>query len=539
MKNDLDIFARKLADKPLPVAENRFATCQRLLKYNKRSLAAAADLIMLDPALSMLVLRRVNRIRSKSENPLEISSVISAINLMGENAVSNLIGHVSVLEHKITDEKTVSDYYQLLDRSLHAAEFSNNWAKLRNDPVPEEPRVAALLRDIGELALCVHHHDIFEKIRLCASEKHISQSSASIQVLGFSLLQLSEQLAQHWFLADIIIDAMNPQRYHFYRAQGVMLASECVRLAEFGWHHRDMAECQALIADYLNISPDRVCRELYQTTLTIARQSLLHAPPVFAAQLVQEAYEVRECADKHNAKRNAVAESDVADTANPSTEAAIETNREEDLQKIQRSKIYAQGIEKIKARAISGESNATELINTMIDGLHKGVNMQRVAFAMFDAGRENLSVKMSKGVDAALAKKVRFSCVGNTLFTSLMKKPGSVWINAENFIKFRPLIPDGFFHSMCSEDFICTSLFCGNRPLGLVYSDCVGGEVSIDEQAYKETKSLVFFTGKAISQVSNTQLAAKKRRASQQNMPQQKAGNGGLFVEKIAKSASA
>ncbi len=197
MASDLHVFAKALAKKPFLVGYKRLAKCQQLLKYSKRSLVNASELIMSDPGLCTAVLRNINRIRSQSENPLEITSIISAVNLLGENSMHSLIGSVPVLERKIKDKNILSDYYQLIDRSFHAAQFSKNWAITKNDPVPDEIGIAALLREIGEIALCTHHHNLFRQIRDCASEQHVSLSYASVEVLGFSLSQLSAQLAKY------------------------------------------------------------------------------------------------------------------------------------------------------------------------------------------------------------------------------------------------------------------------------------------------------------------------------------------------------
>jgi hypothetical protein len=497
MANDLHVFAEALAQKPFLVSANRFANCQRLLRYNKRSLIGASELIMSDPGLCTVVLRKVNRVRSRSKNPLEITSIISAVNLLGENAMLSLISNISLLEHKITDKNILSDYYQLIDRSFHAAQYSKNWAEIRNDPVPDEVGIAALLREIGEIALCTYHHDLFRQIRDRASEQHVSLSYASIEVLGFSLSQLSTLLAKFWYLPKVVRDGMDPTRSDRNRALGVMLASECTRLAEFGWYHRDMISCELVIADYLNTSFDQVCRDLHQTTILISRQRTLLKPSKFAALLAQHPYEVRECA---------------AQVSGPSVAAdgnASQDNPRVNPNKVRSAKIYTQCIQQIK-QAASGGAGVSELVKIMVRGLHKGANMHRVAFAMFDASGENLRIKVAKGFDARLAKAIVFPCADYTLFSALLQSPKSIWINAGNLKKVTPMIPDDFSQQVLTGDFVCTSLFRGDRALGLVYCDCVGGDLPIDNRACQQVKSLVLFTGRAITLAEDKRVSATK-----------------------------
>ncbi len=498
MAGELNAFAKALARKPLLVSRSRFTECQRLLKHDKHSLANATELIMFDPGLCLMVLRHSNKIRSRSGQPLEITSISSAVNLLGENAMRNLIGGVTVLEDKIEDERILSDYYQLLDRSYHAARFSNSWSEIRKEVIPEVVGVAAVLRDIGEIALCAHHHSLFYKIRKLADERQVSLSYASNEVLGFSLNQLSAQLAKHWFLPEEVRDGMVPARCDRYRAQGVMLASECARLAEYGWYHRDIVNCEAVIADYLNTSVDQVCRVLHQTTVAIARRQILHRPSILAAQLVQQPYEVRECFAQRVRSSATISRKTLQKSAQVSSK------------KMRSAKVYAQCIQQIKTRVASDGASVNELVKNMLYGLSKGVNMPRVAFAMSDAGGASMSVKMAQGIDAALAKSLVFPCIDNTLFSLLMKSPRNIWINPRNIAKYLPLIPDEFSQQVLTGDFICSSIFRGDRPLGLVYCDRAGSDMPIDDGAFQSARALVSFTCKAIASVDIKRRAARK-----------------------------
>lgn len=493
MNTKLKRFAKDLADKPLPVSVTRFKQCQRVLKGSKRSLAGVSQLIALDPGLCMLVLRYVNRIRSRSTNPVEINSVVSAINLIGENVLSTLIAKAPVLQQKIAGDQAVRDYCALVDRSIHAAQFSKRWARIRNDGAPGELEVAALLRDVGELMLCAHDYEVFTTIRRLARERRISLSRASTSVLGFSALELSQQLARHWFLPDVVRDGMNSERWELYRPQGVMLASECARLAESGWYHDDMVACEELVATYLNISFERVYGDLHNVTLAIARKGLLHSPSVFAAQLVEQIEQNED-------------ESPTAVSTENKGEAAESRSRQQDSdaerEKAKRAKIFALCAKQLKQQTASNKANIADLIKIMTQGMFTGLNLQRVVFAAYSEADNALVVKLARGIDLSAAGQFKFPCQGNTLFSSLLKSQKSVLVNHDNIEKLRPLIPDAFSVSLGSDSFVCASLFAGSRPLGVVYADCAGGDVQIDEQTYQGFKSLSAFTGKAIALIS-------------------------------------
>ncbi|MEM7293569.1 MAG: HDOD domain-containing protein [Pseudomonadota bacterium] len=193
MTTDLSTFSDALSKNPLLVPESRFSDCQRALKNQKLSLSQASRLIESDPALATTVLGHVNRARANSD-ALEICSIVSAINLLGEGAARTLLGKVSVLEHKIREKPIVDDCLRLIDRMLHASIYCKHWAELRGDGAPSEAKLSALLKDIGELAVCTYHNDVFREIRAVASTSQVSSSFAAQKVLGFSYADLGREL---------------------------------------------------------------------------------------------------------------------------------------------------------------------------------------------------------------------------------------------------------------------------------------------------------------------------------------------------------
>ncbi|MEM7210119.1 MAG: HDOD domain-containing protein [Pseudomonadota bacterium] len=498
MAKDLKSFAKEIAEKPIFVPERAFKTCQLAIKNSRKSLSVASDIITQDPGLCMWVLRHVNRSRSKNSDRLEITSVMSALNLLGDQAAKQLIGRVDVLEHKITDRAVASVYSNLLDRMLHVSTFAERWAQLRGDQSASELRIAGLLRNIGELAVCAHHHEDYLAISKKAATPNTSLTSAAREVLGFSFDELSVELTQLWHLPELVADSNRCERLDVYRPQGVMLAAECTRLAEYGWFHSDMNICQEMIADYLNLDGVRTARLLHKTVLAIAQSNTLHAPSRFAAALVQISGDSRMRATRLVQPERA-----------PSINRARQ--REHDTAvKLQRAKIFAKTVQVLKASTSNPNTSATDIVRCLLTGLHKGVGFSRVMFAMLDTGGDSMSVKLARGVDFDTARAMVLPCKDHTLFSSLMKSPKSMWINQNTFVKFQPLIPDAFCLQAGTQDFLCGSLFCGQRPIGLVYADQVGGDTPIDDRSFQHAKSLIQFAAKSLTIVENERRAARK-----------------------------
>ena len=494
MPYDLQKFADQLAKRTLPVTHTRSRQFKKIIKGGVRSLSVLSQLVSLDPGLSTRILRHVNYIKSKineSEaihiNPIEINSVLSAINLMGEDKLISLISALPVLEEKIEDQRIVEDYKRLLDRCIHASHFAGYWARLRGDSVPGEIEIASLLRDIGEMAVCIYAHDAYREIDQRSKENTISRARISADVLGFSFMDLSMELSRRWWLPDIVRDGIDNSRWQLLRTECIMLASECARLIDYGWYHHNVSICEELVSSYLNIDYARVCRDLHLITLSIERKGVLHQRSSYAHRLVEPAIESSEWD-----QRPPIYTTDQDKTAIRPHAAPKPPDRSKNMP------VFALTVKKIRQCVGSNTIETGALIKLMTNGIVKGLGCQRVILSLYDDKKNQLVVKKSHGIALVKAKVIDFSCEKNTLFYSLMQSQKFLLINKKNFLKMRAFLPHDFYQQTGEETFICASLFMGEAPLGLIYADRLATDDHDTAQLYKDFKMLVGYTCKAL-----------------------------------------
>ena len=485
----LDDVSVYLSEKPLYSSRRVLLKCLKALRSSKNNLAAVSPLILRDPGLTVRVLKNVNRVRRQSGKiRMEISSMRSAIHLLGENALKRVLVSAPVIEDKLGDKETIDAYYGLVDRAVSAAFLAKKWACLRNDTSPEEIEIATLLRDMGEMALCTHYFSDYRRVKAMAEKKHTSFSLLSKKLLGFCPMELSIQLARHWLMPEAVRDVCDSEKWHLHRLQCVALASECMHLAEFGWYHQDMLACQTITADYLNTDLGSFCSGLHQDALHLTRSNWLHNPTSLGANLVNMPMESRKYQEK------------IAQIKAKQHLQQVRLARKkqvQDKEERQRKEVLTNSISQIKKMA--GEGGPTiEFLKTMMDGLNRGVGLDRVAFAKYDKADTTAQIVIAQGMERSDSQALVFDCSKDNLFGSLMKSPSSIWINEDNFDEFSSLIPEQVCELIRSKSFICTSLFCGKHPLGLVYSDTGNSKKQLVSGAYSHAKSLVMLTGKAI-----------------------------------------
>jgi hypothetical protein len=83
------------------------------------------------------------------------------------------------------------------------------------------------------------------------------------------------------------------------------------------------------------------------------------------------------------------------------------------------------------------------------------------------------------------------------MFTRLMLKPQSIWLNSTNKAQFEALLPRGLRQAAGTGDFFAMSLFVDDKPIGLFYADNINGDLT--EAQYNSFKQVCLITGQCLT----------------------------------------
>lgn len=165
------------------------------------NLAELARLISKDPALAGKILRTVN---SSFYGRSQIVGTIShALVILGLQSVKTLVLGFSLVAHLNTDKQKGFDYLAYWRRSIYAATAARTLAAKVGIVQQEEAFLAALLQDIGMLAL--------DRVlgpeygQLCAGVvAHADLPAAETAALSMNHAQVGELLARQWKLPPLL-----------------------------------------------------------------------------------------------------------------------------------------------------------------------------------------------------------------------------------------------------------------------------------------------------------------------------------------------
>ena len=204
------------------------AVAIRILKLCQREdlvdLKQIADAISQDPALSAKIIRLVNSPSFGLRQ--EIRTVPHALTLLGLNAVRTLALSFSLVRDLRKGAKSGLDSYW--KRSLVSAVAAREVARGLRMPTAEEAFFAALLQDIGILAMARVFGADYDAEVAAAGKDHARLVAREVELWGADHAAVGAWLAQHWNMPESLRTAV--RRSH-EDAAGTGMPDDVIKLA--------------------------------------------------------------------------------------------------------------------------------------------------------------------------------------------------------------------------------------------------------------------------------------------------------------------
>ena len=506
MPASLHDWIDRLKTQPLPVLA---LTVRRVSALMARPSSTHADyqrIIARDPGFVLSIFRYLGNLPRPPREP--ITTLTHALSLSGMAPLEAGLKTLPVIK----DGSAVDSRRGLLtcySRAVHAAMYLSQWIEVRKDFNPEELTLAALLHDCGEMTLWSAAPD-----QMAAVEMHVAQGlsrdNASLAVLGFSLTQLSLRLAEIWGLPPLIRDALSPDGAFRPRPLGVMLACELALRSASNWGSLDSMELIELAAEYCRQTTDQSVAALHAMSAETARQLQGLNLPVSASALLHLQVETDESPHSaslqvndrteplarstpatalaaipapppatESALQKSPSAQPIQSDAEPSVESDSKAHRQQNIlvgtaspSVTPKTGVESSDPDPLPAQRQTGGSLQIQLTRTMKQ-LRDDSGLERAMFAMLTPDRKSLRARFVLGAekDAAI-KTFQVSLDKRHLFSVLLSKPQSFWMNADNRSKYLPSIPAYLHNTLNTQGFFVTSLFIEDRALGILYADC-------------------------------------------------------------------
>jgi hypothetical protein len=451
---EVDRWLAFWAGRPLPILQSTKAA---LAGFAGRAETARTsdivDLVLRDPLLTAHTLRHINQ-TDRGSLAADIVSIESVVLLMGIDAFVAQFTQLPSIEAMLLP-KQPARYFAVL-REIATARLSARLARefgmLRYDARLDEIFITALLAGLPKL--------------LRHLEAGLGETAPPVQLSGIAL-----PLFARWHLPEVFVTLLDDSGS---ASQRTLLHQAALRLSDklqLGWWQEGILDDIHLAAHALGMEQQDAWEVVTKSLLHFARSDWPYAqilPPARWLPMLPGEW------PKPQAKP-AAAPAEAA-TAKPSLADILrELNRASDA---------------------GGSFN--QIMGLAIRALAEGIGFERIVFGLLMAGQNVLKTRYIVGAtqdDPMRAFQVDLTAPH--IFTKLMLKPQSIWLNATNRAQFESMLPKALRQTAGDTEFVAMSLFVDDRPVGLFYADNRTG--TLTEAQYAAFKQVCLMTGQCLT----------------------------------------
>ena len=483
MSDSLEDWSKQIGELELPIFKYTSIAISQKLDQDETSTAQLAQVILADTSLTSRILRLAN---SVIYNPSAsgVKTISRAILYLGFDTVRSISMSLAIID-SLLKVRASEHVKKLMARSFHCAALAKELAEQRGDPVAEEVFIAALLSNIGEMAFwCVAEEKGEEVLLLCDSQKY-SQERAQQEVLGFTFDQLSVVLTKSWGMGELFNASINHADADDPRIKDINLSKALAESSALGWESAETKEALSKIAAHLKFDVEKATAMVREQAEDVAAAmqafgagEILAYLPVAGQTVVDHTVGLEECGDESFPESNAMLQLDIL----------------KDL-----------------GSAMDSSPSPYVVLEIVLEGINRGVGMDRCLFALLTPDRTMLSSKFSIGnQNDLLSKSFSFSLRARNIFSKVLLDGDAVWVKDSCSGEYAALLDKNIRLALEADSFLLSPIIVNGKPIGLIYADRYPSKRPITDDEFSGFKYFAQQACMAIEHISRGKRGLKK-----------------------------
>ncbi|TCV90195.1 HDOD domain-containing protein [Sulfurirhabdus autotrophica] len=473
MEKSIDNWVDEFRNKEIPVLRKTAKEFQRM-SSNTRDLTPSriAAVVYRDPLMTLRILRFINGMH-RGRLAGEVTTIEHAIMMLGIDPFFKQFSQLTFIDdHLGYSRYAFVGLMRVISRAHHAAYQAWDWAVLRNDVKAEEVYTGTLVQSLGEQMFWCFAPEVHLDIVKSMRQDKLPFIETQKALLGFEFSQFQMALARAWNLPELYIDFMDPENSERPRVIDIRLADSIARRSDRGWYQEALWQDMKDVALLLRMEEEPIIARIHQNAIIAARQWELYGVTPAAAWLPL--------------LPGTWPEDEIPDEIVPT---AIESD-EEALCFMPQPAVMKHVMQEIGSH-LDGTFNLQQLMALVLKGMHDGIGLNRVVFALMTPDRKSVKAKFVLGAEAnSPLRQFEYSLSTPHLFTRLMSKQQGLWFNASNKEKFAPLLPAEIIKIIGEGEFFAMAVHIHDKPVGMFYADRKHGDCELDAHSYEEFKAL-------------------------------------------------
>jgi HD-like signal output (HDOD) protein len=461
---DLDYWVNRLSSQEMPIFAHTAQHITGVVARNDSSVAELSRGILQDASMTARLLRLANSIYY-NPHACHINTITRAVMVLGFDAVRSMCVSFTLIETMLRGAQRERAYQQMA-RSFHAAVQAKKLATVARDDSPEEIFIAALLFRLGHIAFWCFAGELVERLETAMLKPGYTEGMAEQEVLGFRLQQLTQRLSEEWQLSKLLVNALESKSGGDSRINHIILGHKVAQVAELGWDTPEAERVIHKVSGALKMAPAAATAMLQST----ARE---------AAAIIEQYGGAR----KFRRLIPVPPEAEDETGANQPTEVSPYPQPDRLLQ----FKI----LHELSTLLLNKQLDINLLFSILLEGIFRGVGMDRVLLAILTADRRYLKGKFGLGwAKPDLVQNLMVDVIPRypNIFSYALEKRQPLWVQVDSPAEISRLVTREGSTLIGRPPFFLMAIGVKDRTIGVIYADRQASGRALDEESFTSFK---------------------------------------------------
>jgi DNA-binding response OmpR family regulator len=458
--HNLDSWVRRLSSKEMPILAGTARNIGNIAENDKSSGAELACAILEDAFLTSRVLKVANSAYyagigrgSNLSAGQGVTTVNQAVMRLGFNEIRSMGQSKSIIEGLLKGPQRERLQKAMAD-AFHAAVQAKWLANSQKDNSSEEVFIATLLYNLGNMVFwCFADEGQSQKMENAMQMHGDSNTRAEMETLGFSLQELTARLGKEWRLGPLLQEALDESSPVNPRTENIVLGYKLAQEVEKGWNSEEVRELTKQMAEILHLPEEEVTKSIHanakEATTTAASWGASTASQLIPIPNDNPAESL------HSVIKEEEVQPEEPRYFQPDLVLQLRILHELSTLLIDRTKDY------------------NLLMSLVIEGISRGIGMDRILFTLLRQDQLSLVVKYALGWSPEEMQGVIFdpSVVQDSLLGHILRTHQPLWVQADLDKKISKLLTPEISRITNKASFFIMPIVVREKAIGLIYAD--------------------------------------------------------------------
>lgn len=471
----LDTWVERLNSQEVPILLRTAKRIGSIAEKDSSDFAQMARAILEDALVTSRILKVANSAyymtgrstESYSSGSLSVNTITRAVMLLGFDTLRTLCESMALVEVLLKGIKR-NRLGEELASAFHAAVQARWLAVGRKDKFPEEVFIATLLHNLGNMVFwCFADEEQVQRMEAALRTPGYSATRAEMEVLGFPLHQLTVRLGREWRLGGLLEDALDESKPRSSRVENIVLGHKLAQSVKQGWDTQEVKELTEKMAMLLALPGEKVANRIHANAKE-AVQAAANWGALAAGQLIP-----LPGGSRLESVISAVEEK----------EPPLEEPRFFEPDPVLQLRI----LHDLSTLLVEGKPDYNLFISAVIEGIFRGIGMDRVLFALLSTDRRSLEVKYALGwppKEEVQGLILGASPLQPNLFSHILTNHQPLWVQADPEEKIAKLLTPEVLRITNGDSFFIMPIVVRGKAIGLIYADRHPSGRGIDEDSF-------------------------------------------------------